>query len=154
MNIYRRVRDFMRRFGQPVPEPFEPAVPADAVVRQRNAWQLEEVLELIAASYDVPKLQLEGAASELIGIIRWGKVDVKLDEYADANADIRYVAYGNDIAAGIDSREMDAEVARSNDSKSPPVAPGGKVEKGPNYSPPAIAAILREQGWQRRKGAA
>lgn len=150
MNLFRRVFDFMKRFGQSTPEPFEPTEPPESVIRQRNAWQLEEVLELIAASYDVSKDQLESEASGLISIIRWAKVNVKLDEYADANADIRYVAYGNDIAAGIDSREIDAEVCRSNDSKSPPSEPGAKVAKGEAYSPPAIAAILREQGWKRR----
>lgn len=145
---YERVAAFMRRFGQDTPE--RPTVPSDEVIRNRCRWLLEETLELLEACFG-PESHgpIESAASELAGVIRWSPVRVDMEAYADANADIRYVAYGNDIAAGIDSRETDAEVARSNDSKSPPDAPGGKVAKGPSYSPPAIAAILREQGWQR-----
>lgn len=151
MNLWARVYSFMVRGNQVTPP--EPVEPSDEVIRQRNAWQLEEVLELIESCYRLEPGQLESAASELIAIIRWSKVQVDLVAYADANADIRYVAYGNDIAAGIDSRDVDAEVCRSNDSKTPPAEPGGKVAKGPNYSPPAIAAILKEQGWRGERKA-
>ena len=146
MNQFDEVRAFMKRFGQETPE--TPGVPSDEVIRNRCRWLLEETLELLEACFG-PEAHgnIESAASELAGLIRWSPVRVDLVAYADANADIRYVAYGNDVAAGIDGRETDAEVARSNRSKSPPDAPGMKVAKGPNYEPPAIAAILREQGW-------
>ena len=143
---FEEVKAFMRRFGQETQE--TPGVPSDEVIRNRCRWLLEETLEFLEACFgEEAHGNIEAAASELAGLIRWAPVRVDLEQYADANADIRYVAYGNDVAAGIDGREMDAEVARSNRTKSPPDAPGGKVAKGPNYEPPAIAAILREQGW-------
>jgi len=147
VNLYLRVACFFRKFGQAAPD--APSVPDVEVIRNRCMWQLEETLELLAACYGGDVAAIESAACELVGLIRWAPVKVDLVAYADANADIRYVAYGNDIAAGIDSRETDAEIARSNDSKSPPSAPGGKVQKGAGYSPPALAGILREQGWGR-----
>lgn len=150
MNVWQRVFSFMVRFGQHVPsQPFSPVVPESEVIRKRCLWQLEETLELIQACFGGDTQAIESASAELVGLIRWKPVKVDLAAYADANADIRYVAYGNDIAAGIDSRDIDAEVCRSNDTKAPATEPGGKVQKGPNYSPPAIAAILREQGWRQ-----
>lgn len=146
MSHFDRVHAFMRRFGQETPG--RPTAPDDETLRKRDAWLLEEVLELLESHYEVEPGQLESAASDLIGIIRWARVRFDMVGHADANADIRYIAIGNDIAAGIDSRDIDAEVARSNDTKEPPAEPGGKVAKGESYSPPAIAAILKEQGWK------
>jgi len=146
LNLFSRVLGFMDKFGQHVPEPFVPTVPRDEVIRRRCRWLMEEAFELLSACFaNDPKLvQLRGYVFDFIDN---ATVLVDLVQYADANSDIRYVATGNDIAAGIDSRDIDAEVCRSNDSKSPPEVPGGKVRKGDGYSPPAIIAILREQGW-------
>ena len=106
-------------------------------------------LELLEACF--PAMRNDFYSRESIGqlhyVIRNYAVAVDLVAYADANADIRYVAYGNDIAAGIDGRETDAEVARSNDTKGP-CGPDGKVSKGPTYSPPDIAGVLKDQGWK------
>ena len=74
---------------------------------------------------------------------------VDLVAYADANADIRYVAYGNDIAAGIDGRETDKEVALSNDTKGQPDPTSGKIAKGEGYRAPDIAGVLEDLGWRR-----
>lgn len=156
-HLWNRVFHFILRF-QPtaIPTDFHPQAPPDEVVRQRCKWQLEETLELLEAcfgrdQFDWERNDIAKAKNILDGVCEYGKVYVDMVKYADANADIRYVAYGNDIAAGIDSRETDAEVARSNDSKSPPEQPGGKVLKGPKYQPPQIAAILKEQGWNPEK---
>lgn len=169
MNLYDRVLDFMAHFGQiahrelgqPALHRFAigPSVPPDDVVRNRCRWQVEEALELLSACFrldaDGPSLYLFDKQKEAMAhcrrvlgaIIDEAPVSVDLVAYADANADIRYVAYGNDIAAGIYSPDVDAEVCRSNDTKSPP-GPDGKVRKGDNYSPPDIAGVLKEQGWK------
>lgn len=64
---------------------------------------------------------------------------------ADALADLAYVIIGAAVLWGIPLAEVFDEVHRSNMSK---VGGGkredGKILKGPNYSPPDIASILRE----------
>lgn len=149
-DLFWRVRNFMTVFGQNVPEPFAPTVPADEVIRNRCRWQFEETLELFAACFGGEALarELEILRCSADVILRESPVEVDLVEYADANADIRYVAYGNDIAAGIYSAEVDEVVADSNDSKSPPEKPGDKIVKGPNYKAPDIEGVLRKQGWK------
>lgn len=147
-HMFVRVRGFMLARGQDAPE--APSAPPDAVVRQRCRWQLEETLELLSACFpSLSKSYLDCELEDVVSVVLNEPVSVDLVAYADANADIRYVAYGNDIAAGIDGRETDAEVARSNDTKGP-CAPDGKVSKGPTYSPPDIAGILKDQGWKER----
>lgn len=144
-SLYRRDLEFMRRYRQSVRE--TPEVPPDYVVRQRLRWHIEETFELLYAC--LPHGFFLDQARELIEYaINNLPLCVDLAEYADANADIRYISYGNDIAAGIYSPEIDEEVARSNDTKEPPAEHEGKVRKGVDYSPPDIARILRKQGWQ------
>ena len=147
--FYCRVKSFMLRFAQACPG--APIVPPDDVVRQRCKWQLEETFELLRACFPGGRVcgtaELDDLEKQALAIIHTWMPDVDLVAYADANADIRYVAYGNDIAAGIYSPDVDAEVCRSNDTKSPP-GPDGKVRKGENYQPPDIAGVLREQGWK------
>jgi predicted HAD superfamily Cof-like phosphohydrolase len=76
-----------------------------------------------------------------------------LVEIADALADIVYVAYGAALEHGIDLDKVLEEVHRSNMSKlhhetgEPIYREDGKVLKGKNYTPPAVADILKEQGW-------
>jgi predicted HAD superfamily Cof-like phosphohydrolase len=168
-SLFRRVFDFMLTYRQSGPEAQAPRVPSDHVVRQRLRWHLEETFELLRACLANEGDQVarslassvDGIASyhppldlfrvKLIELIRDAKIEVNLVEYADANADIRFISYGNDIAAGIYSPAVDQEVARSNDTKDLPLEQEGKVRKGPNYSPPDIEGVLRKQGW---KGAA
>jgi predicted HAD superfamily Cof-like phosphohydrolase len=146
-DLWSRVLDFMQKRDQHVAP--RPAIPPDDVVRQRCRWQLEETFELLEACFRDPPDQrgFKKAREAALHIINNQLVNVDLVAYADANADIRYVAYGNDIAAGIDGRETDAEVARSNETKGP-CGPDGKVSKGPTYSPPDIAGVLKDQGWK------
>jgi len=145
--MFKRVYAFMARFGQHIPSPFVPTVPPDEVVRQRCRWLTEEVFEFLEACFaNDPKLtQLRGYVFDFID---HATVLVDIVGYAKESSDIRYVANGDCVAAGIDCRDIDAEVCRSNDTKSPPEVPGGKVRKGDGYSPAAIVPILREQGWE------
>lgn len=66
-------------------------------------------------------------------------------EIADALGDIVWTAYSAAIRHGIDLDLVLAEIARSNDTKTPAAGPGLKIQKGPDYSAPDIARVLRTQ---------
>jgi predicted HAD superfamily Cof-like phosphohydrolase len=66
-------------------------------------------------------------------------------EIADALGDIVWTAYSAAIRHGIDLDLVLAEIARSNDTKTPAAGPGAKIQKGPDYSAPDIARVLRTQ---------
>jgi predicted HAD superfamily Cof-like phosphohydrolase len=77
------------------------------------------------------------AASDLIGAV-------------DALGDLTYVIYGMAIEMGVNLDNILDEIQRSNMSKlgedgQPIYRDDGKVLKGPNYSPPDLASILRNQ---------
>lgn len=66
--------------------------------------------------------------------------------FADALADILFVVYGTAVACGIDMAPVFEEVARSNLTKDGGGKDfGGKIIKGPNYSPPDIKSMLDNQ---------
>ncbi len=67
-------------------------------------------------------------------------------EMVDALADLLVVTYGTAVEMGIDLEPVFAEVHRANMSKNGGVDVGGKILKGPGYSPPDIPAVLRRQG--------
>jgi predicted HAD superfamily Cof-like phosphohydrolase len=69
-------------------------------------------------------------------------------EMIDALADILVVTYGTAIEMGVDLEPVFREVQRSNMSKDGGKDAGGKILKGPNFSPPDIASELRKQGWE------
>lgn len=84
-------------------------------------------------------------------------------ETADAAIDILYVTLGLLVEMGIDAEPLFYEVQRSNMSKlgadgKPIISrglaldgfPAGKVLKGPSYSRPDLARVLREQGLDAR----
>ena len=66
-------------------------------------------------------------------------------EIADALGDIVWTAYSAAIRHGIDLDLVLAEIARSNDTKTPATSPGAKIQKGADYSAPDIARVLRTQ---------
>ncbi len=68
-------------------------------------------------------------------------------EMADALADILVVTYGTAVEMGVDLEPVFAEVHRSNMSKDGGQDAGGKIMKGPNFSPPDLLRVLREQGY-------
>lgn len=68
-------------------------------------------------------------------------------EMIDALADILVVTYGAAIEMGVDLEPILREVHRSNMSKNGGRDAGGKVLKGPGFSPPDIAGELRKQGF-------
>ena len=69
-------------------------------------------------------------------------------EMVDALADILVVTYGAAVEMGVDLEPIFREVHRSNMSKNGGRDAGGKVLKGPGFSPPDIAGELRRQGFE------
>lgn len=133
------VREFMSAAGQEMPA--GPTVPRDEVVRLRLRLIAEEFCELLDA-FTVHDGSM--AIHYLNDIIGRAKADgADLVEAADALADIAYVVEGTCLAFGLDSDALGAEVHRSNRTKDFSNVPaGGKVTKGPAFSPPDIAGVL------------
>ncbi len=68
-------------------------------------------------------------------------------EMVDALADLLVVVYGAAVELGVDLEPVFAEVHRSNMSKNGGKDPGGKILKGPAFTPPDILGELRRQGY-------
>ncbi len=68
-----------------------------------------------------------------------------LVEMIDALVDILYVTFGTADVMGVDLQPFFEEVQRSNMSKMGKDA-SGKIQKGPNYSPPDLVKVLQSQG--------
>jgi predicted HAD superfamily Cof-like phosphohydrolase len=67
-----------------------------------------------------------------------------LPKAVDALGDILYLVYGSAVSMGVDLEPFIREIHRSNMTKTDGVVRGdGKILKGPNYSPPDIAGVLR-----------
>lgn len=67
-------------------------------------------------------------------------------EMCDALADLLYVTYGTAVVMGVDMEPISDEVQRSNMTKDGGGQdPGGKIMKGPDFSPPDIALKIMEQ---------
>jgi predicted HAD superfamily Cof-like phosphohydrolase len=135
------VREFMRRFGQPIPDEIKMPCPLTQNLRYRLID--EEAQELRDAT--------------------------NLIEYLDAVGDLLYVVYGAAIAAGFTAHQIEAtvyEIHRSNmsklwsadeidsipaDCRASHVGDGryivrrndGKVIKSPSYSPANLQPIIR-----------
>ena len=123
----KAVEAFMAAGGQTTS--IIPEVPVDPIVDRRILMLREEVEELATA---------------------WASNDIV--EYADAIADIIYVALGAAVEAGIDIEPVIEEVIDSNNSKidwenNRPWArhDNGKIAKGEHYRAPDIRSIILQQ---------
>lgn len=123
----KAVEAFMAAGGQTTS--IIPRVPVDPVADRRYEMLYEELGELEDAM-----------------------ADGDIVEYADAVADIIYVALGAAVEAGIDIEPVIEEVIRSNNTKidwerGQPWArhDNGKIAKDHHYEPPRIAEILEAQ---------
>ena len=71
-------------------------------------------------------------------------------EMVDALVDLLYVTYGAAVEMGVDLEPCFVEVHRSNMTKDGGGKDsGGKVLKGPNFSPPNLEAIIDAQRCQQ-----
>lgn len=94
------------------------------------------VVDMPAATVDTRNRLVREECDELVTATERGdRVGI-----ADALADLVYVAYGTAYTYRIPLDRVLAEVHRSNMTKGP--GPTGKAVKGPQYSPPDVAAIL------------
>ena len=122
MSNFKRVKKFMKTFGQEIREKAD--FPNDKITSLR---------------YDLIKEELEELKEAI------DKRDLK--EVADALTDILYVTYGAGHAFGIDLDKCFEEVQNSNMSKlgvdgKPIYNEKGKVMKGPNYFKPDLGKFL------------
>lgn len=127
MTNFKRVREWMKTFGQETPS--LPNFPSQRVIKLRDSLINEEFC-----------VEYRNAVE-----------DNDLIEVADALADILVVVYGTAVAFGIDIDEVFTEVMDSNDSKAgedgkPIFRDDGKILKGPNFFLPDIANTLLKQG--------
>jgi predicted HAD superfamily Cof-like phosphohydrolase len=118
------VREFHRKYGAPVGEKPQQITPKDRLRRARLIFS--EAAEFIEAA---------------------DKDDFV--EMVDALADLLVVTHGAAVEMGVDLEPIFAEVQRSNMSKDGGKDAGGKILKGPNFSPPDILGELRKQGYDR-----
>ena len=127
MGAQDQVREFHEAFDLVIRDRPTTGIP-DHEVALRRELHREELHELHEAM----------ETEDLVGI-------------ADGLADLIYVLHGTALHYGIDLEPIQAEVHRSNMSK---LGPGGevlrrgdgKVLKGPDFTMPAIAPLLRLQG--------
>ncbi len=116
------VRAFHEKYGSPIGECPRQISPKDRLRRARLIFS--EAAEFIeAADQD------------------------DMVEMVDALADLLVVVYGAAVELGVDLEPVFAEVHRSNMSKNGGKDAGGKILKGPGWSPPDIAGCLRAQGY-------
>ena len=147
--VQEMVREFHAAF---LPEQTRSSVgiPSDDLVRLRVKLPFEEAFELLRASFaPTHKNDADELWAHVQRLIRTAKVQVNIVEVADAFADLAYVVEGGNLAYGIDSRAVLAEVHASNMSKvGGRRGESGKWIKPPTYRPADVASVLKKQGWQ------
>lgn len=145
------VREFHEAFGHPIAE--APALPAMADRLLRVRLIAEELCEFARACGVRVILDSETSA-ELEHVATFDAQEFMppdLVEAADALGDLRYVIDGGNLIFGFPGEAVLAEIHRSNMSKlgadgKPVYRDDRKVMKGPNYTPPDIAAVLARAG--------
>lgn len=118
----KMVRDFHEKYG--VPSAASPRMPSTKDRMRRARLICSEAAEFLEAA----------DKDDFVGMV-------------DALADILVVTYGTAIEMGVDLEPVFAEVHRSNMSKNGGLDAGGKVLKGPAFSPPDLLRELRKQGY-------
>lgn len=144
MTTSEMVRVFHETYEAPINDG-PPAFPEDRLTL-RLGLIVEEVAELLDATLSKSAGDLMRAVWPIIQDLDFEQRDMV--ETADALADIDYVVCGMAWELGIPHDAVVAEVHRSNLSKlgedgRPIYRADGKVLKGPNYSPPDVAGVLR-----------
>lgn len=151
------VKEFHQAFDLPVVEkPTMPPMDQRILRVKLLAEELCELAEAFGVRLDIKSyLTVAGGSlacsrSHSIEVTDdWSYGYPDLVEAADAFTDIKYLADGGNVICGFPATELMAEVHRSNMSKlgpdsKPIYREDGKVLKGPNYSPPDIAGVLKK----------
>lgn len=120
---FEKVEKFMNTFGQDV--------------EKTPIWSGVSELRYELIKEEVSELREALDQKDIVGV-------------ADALTDILYVTYGAGHAFGIDLDKCFAEVQNSNMSKlgddgKPIYRSDGKVLKGPNYFPPDLEKVLKNE---------
>jgi predicted HAD superfamily Cof-like phosphohydrolase len=141
------VREFHEAFDHPIE--ITPTVPPIELRVLRVRLLLEELLEFAdAAGVDVAVWKSNGTHCSAC-TTNPDSIECDLVECADALGDIRYVVDGSNLVFGFPGEAILSEIHRSNMSKlgedgKPVKREDGKILKGPNYSKPNIATILKD----------
>lgn len=123
-NHQKNVLDFHERYG--CLAKYTPDLPDPQTLLLRMSLIAEELAECMTAARN----------QDMVGV-------------CDALCDILYVTYGTAVTMGVDLEPLFAEVQRSNMSKDGGGQDGGgKIMKGPNFTPPDLRSKLEEQGWK------
>lgn len=128
--IQTAVTNFHEKYGHPIRSTPTGHIPLEEAELAHDLIA-EEAVELFDALFDVENHELIHQPN--------------IVEIADALGDIVWTAYSAAIRHGIDLDLVLAEIARSNDTKTPAAHAGQKIQKGPGYSAPDIARVLRTQ---------
>ncbi|MBT8399749.1 MAG: hypothetical protein KJO98_04675 [Rhodothermia bacterium] len=144
---YKRVREFMQKVGQTIPE--EPEIPDAHTRTLRAKLILEEALETIealgvhvAAGRGDVEVQLTSDGTELTFE---ATKEVDLEGVVDGCADISVVTVGTLISFGIDDEPVLEEVDAANLRKFEPgsyMREDGKWIKPPDWQPPDIVGVI------------
>lgn len=141
-----RILKFMQLAEQEIPD--APCIPSAEVRLLRAKLIMEEALETIEALG--VKADCEGCQISMNGIEFYTHGEPDLVEIVDGVCDISVVSLGTLLACGCTDLPFLHEVDESNLRK---FGPGGyrredgKWIKPPDWQPPNITGILKEQGW-------
>lgn len=118
----RSVQAFHSKYGAVVNK--TPTMIDEASRLRRVSLIVEEAAEFAAAA----------RKSDMVGM-------------CDSLCDLLYVTFGTAVELGVDIEPLFMEVQRSNMTKDGGGADsGGKILKGPNFTPPSLKPILLSQG--------
>lgn len=140
-----RVREFHSAFGHPIAPA---ATPGDRKLRELRVKLIaEELTELCEALGVALKIESNGVSSQFEVEAVKDDDQVDLIAAADALGDLDYVVQGANLVFGFPAEPVLKEIHRANMSKLgadglPVYREDGKVMKGPNYTPPDVAAVL------------
>lgn len=140
------VLEFHEAFGHPIAT--KPTVPCIAQRTLRVRMIAEELLEFAEACGVEVVVTNDGITGHKLHVQADPRMPAcDLVEAADGLTDMRYLVDGGNLLFGFPGEQLLAEVHRSNMSKlgadgKPLRREDGKTLKGPNYSPPNIAAVL------------
>jgi predicted HAD superfamily Cof-like phosphohydrolase len=139
-----KVREFHEAFGVPCAESPTPITAEIRVLRVKLiAEELCELCRALGVNLIIEDGEFHVSAYA-------ADEDVDLVETADALGDLDYVVQGANLAFGIPASAVMDEIHRANMSKlgddgKPVLREDGKITKGPKYTPPDIAKVLREK---------